>query len=179
MTKFIPATLLATACLLSSCGDKKADTSAPAQKEAAAAALPTSLFATAKPAAKALSVVEAKKLANGAEVTLIGDIGGSVKGVFNEKFAIFTLADETAITSCDKEEGDNCVTPWDYCCEDSKSMIASTLSVQIVDANGKVIKNTLRDANGLKELSKVVITGKIEKKGDATLVNASSIYIAK
>ena len=95
--------------------------------------------------------------------------------------AILVLADEKAITSCDDIPGDSCETPWDYCCEDSSKIAASTATIQVRDDNGKVIRSTLRDLGGLKELSHLVIGGTVDSSStaEALIVNADKIHIEK
>ena len=143
----------------------------------AADALPDSLFLKESPTTAA-NVGETKKSAKeGEEVTLRGQIGGQVKDVFNSSRATFMLADMN-LKSCDKIPGDNCKTPWDFCCVPANEKAANIAFVQVVDAKGKLLKSTLKGANGLDHLSVVVVKGKVAKMdGTNMIVNATGIYL--
>ena len=143
-------------------------------------AFESSLLLTAKPEG-AVSVVEARaKMQKGGQVVVAGDIGGRVPP-FVEKRAAFVLADQKNITSCDKKHGDACKRPWDYCCDDPKKIAESIMIVQVLDSNGKVVKQTLKGWNQLKELSSVVIRGTYDKSSTESnvIINATGIYCEK
>ncbi len=175
VTLFVLA--LSAFALIPGCGKKDA----PEKKtQSSPDMLPSSLQLKTKPV-NALSVVEARKQSNaGAKVILIGDIGGRVPPFIGNRAALI-LADETAITSCDKKHGDGCKTPWDYCCDTPKTIAESILTVQVLDSNGTVIKASLKGFVGLKELSKVIIVGTYDDTStkENVIVNATGIYKVK
>jgi len=111
---------------------------------------------------------------------VIGDIGGRVPP-FVENRAAFILADEKNIVSCNKKHGDGCKKPWDYCCESPEKINASIVVVQVLDDKGKVVKHSLKEWNGLKELSKVIITGTYDETSTESnvIINATGIYSVK
>ena len=99
----------------------------------------------------------------------------------SDSMALLVLADETAIKSCDDIEGDECETPWDYCCEDSDKIAASTATIQVRGEDGKLVRSTLRGLGGLKELSRLVVTGTVDpaSSADNLIVNATKTHVAK
>ena len=111
---------------------------------------------------------------------MTGDIGGRVPP-FVDNRAAFILADEKNIVSCDKKHGDRCKKPWDYCCESPEKINNSIVVVQVLDGAGKVVKQSLKGWNGLKELSKVTITGTYDETSTASnvIINATGIYPVK
>ena len=147
---------LITAAGLAGCGEDKIVTEKETSK------FNSTLTLTTQPV-NPLSVVEARaKVSKGTPVIVIGDIGGRVPPFVGNR-AAFILVDENKITSCDKVHGDRCKAPWDYCCEDPKAIAQSILVIQVLDDNNKVIKQTLKGWNSLKELSKVIIEGTYDK----------------
>ena len=99
----------------------------------------------------------------------------------SDSAAILVLADETAIASCDQIPGDDCKTPWDYCCELPSKIAASTATIQVKGEDGKLLRSTLRGVGELKELSHLVISGTVDSTStaDALIVNATSIHVEK
>jgi len=113
----------------------------------------------------------------GKEVTISGKVMGRMTP-FVEGRAILVLGDPEKITSCDLHPGDGCQTPWDVCCDDEDVIKASIASIQVVDADGKLIKEGLKGLNGIKELSNLVVKGTIAEgsNADILIVNATGIY---
>lgn len=140
-------------------------------------ALPDSLFLKESPTT-ASNVGELKKSAKeGDEIVLRGQIGGQAKDVFNSSRATFMVAD-MKLKACNKLPGDTCETPWDFCCVPVNEKAANIAFVQVVDAKGKLLKSTLKGANGLDHLSVVVVKGKVAKvDGTNMIVNATGIYV--
>ena len=165
--------------LLASCGGGD-DTNADKNKKDDGSAFPSSLISD-KPIEGAVGVVAARAAGKSGEpIVLRGKVGG-VDPALSEAAAIFVLADEKAITSCDDIPGDECPTPWDYCCADPDVKKASIATIQIVDADGKVIRKGLRGLGGIKELSRVIISGTVDKAStpENMIVNASTIHVEK
>lgn len=141
---------------------------------------PAELMLAAEPEG-AKSVGEVRKSAKeGAEVVVVGRVGGR-KDPFVAGRAILMLAD-AAVKACG-ERGceDGCKTPWDFCCEPSESLSANTLTVQVVDEEGKPLKYELRGVAGIKPLSEVVIRGTVAPgSGEKSMVvNATGIFVKR
>lgn len=142
--------------------------------------IPESLITPLAPQG-ALSVVEARAAAKpGEPIVLRGKVGGKATPI-SDAVAILVLADEKAISSCDLDPSDECETPWDYCCEESAKIAASTATIQVKGEDGKLIRATLRGVGALKELSHLVISGTVDAAStpEALIVNASSIHVEK
>jgi len=171
---------LGLAVTFSSCSDDKQKTSADAemnQQDKELASL-TAILLSEEPA-NAIDIADMRKTATpGDPVVFTGKaIGG--RDIFMEKRAVMTLGDSNHITSCDLIEGDNCATPWDVCCDDPDVIKASIVTVQIADKDGKPLKTTLKGLGGIKELSKVIVTGQVAKGSnkDNMIINATGIYV--
>ena len=98
---------------------------------------------------------------------------------FVDNRALFVVGDEGTLTSCDLRTGDQCRTPWDVCCEPADAIRAGTATIQIVDADGNVLKQSIRGVGGLKELSRVRVEGVVAPQSteDALIINATGIQI--
>ena len=128
-----------------------------------------------------LGVVEARAQAKpGEAITLRGKVGGKMTPI-SDGVAILVLADEKAIASCDENPDDLCETPWDYCCEDQAKITASIATVQVRGSDGKVVRASLRGKDGLKELSRLVVSGTVDEASndDVLIVNATQIHVEK
>ena len=135
-------------------------------------------FVLAEVPGDALSVIGAREsVKNDDEVVLSGRIGGS-ENPWIEGRAIFTLVDDS-LKSCNEIPGDNCLTPWDYCCETEK-LKTSTALIKVVDENGNPVKTDARELLGVRELTKVTVQGKAQRDDAGNLtVLATSIHVQK
>jgi hypothetical protein len=141
------------------------------------APLPTGFFVE-KPPENAKDVSEARKaetLKPGDEVVLRGRIGGS-KEPFVAGRAVFTLMGR-GLKACSENPDDKCSKPWDYCCETKADILANSVTVQVVDAKGQILRTDMKGRRGLKELSEMVVVGKVASAdGKAVVVNATAVY---
>lgn len=145
----------------------------------AAAPLPESVFLKEEPAG-AKVVEDVKKTAKvGDIVSLRGKVGGS-KEPFVEGRAVFTVMGP-GLKSCDEgSDMPSCATPWDYCCDTSKEIAAHSATIQIVDANGAPLRAAVRGTHGIKELSQLIVVGKVKQADDTVLlVDATGIFVAE
>ncbi len=127
--------------------------------------------------AEAQSVLDTrKKTKDGDDVVIVGRIGGR-KDPWGSGQASFSLID-ASLVPCSEIEGDNCDTPWDYCCDDPKRLLASMATVNIVDAQGDTVQTPARELLGVKELQTVVVRGKAKRddKGNLTIL-AMGLYV--
>lgn len=168
--------LLTVALFLYSCG--KDEVKAP-EKIKVEVELPSGLFSSSN-IDGAVSVIEARKLKAGDKVKVHGKIMGTTDPFIKGR-ALFVIGDPTKLTSCDLRPGDDCPAPWDVCCDEDKDIAAGTLSVQVVDEDGKIMKAGLEGKSGLKKLSKVIIEGVVasNSSADAMTINAERIFIKK
>ena len=126
----------------------------------------------------AKGVIESKKQAtDGAEVVVLGRIGGSQKPFTGR--AAFTIVD-ASLKPCNEIEGDTCPVPWDYCCEAPDDLAKATLLVKFVDDKGKTLPHDAREWLGVKELQTVVIRGQVKKDDESGLtILASGVFVRK
>jgi hypothetical protein len=108
------------------------------------------------------------------EVVVAGRIGGSVDP-WLEGIAAFSIVDPS-LKACNAIPGDNCPTPWDYCCE--SNLKDSMALVKIVDDGGNVVQSDARTLLGVKELDTVVVRGKAQRDdaGNLTIL-ASGVHV--
>lgn len=133
-------------------------------------------YALAQEPAGAKDVNEVRKHAkNGDDVVIVGRIGGNVKP-WVEGRAVFWIVDRS-FKPCNERPGDNCETPWDYCCDDPDELRKGMATVKVVDDQGLTVAVDARQLLSLKELQTVVVRGKAERDDDGNLtVLASGIF---
>lgn len=171
--------LLATAALLVSCKEKPAAAAVPASAPADHAAVQAVLAAAPAGDAKAIAAVRASAKP-GDEVTLTGRIMGSASP-FVAGRAAFILADPAILTACNDKPGDECDTPWDSCCNTPEEKKKGIATIQIVGADGRVLKESLEGTGGLAKLATLTVTGKVAaaSTADVLIVNATAIHAGK
>ncbi len=167
---------LAVQCCVMLAGCERG-TDTPNQETAnAGATIPAAVFVEASPG-DAIGVKALKDSGRReGDVIVRGRIGGRARP-FVEGAAVFVLVD-SALKPCNELHGDKCATPWDYCCETPEAMAANTLTVQIVDADGRPIRRSAENAHGLASLSTLVVAGEIAGSSSegALIVNARRIW---
>jgi len=119
---------------------------------------------------EALAVVDAKLAGAKDRVVVVGRIAKITPGS-----AQFTLVDTELAYCGETNHEDKCPTPWDYCCENPKTLVANSMVVEARDASGKALATPALP--NLREVDKVKIAGKLTKDdfGNFTLV-ATGIY---
>lgn len=150
---------------------------APTTTTAPSAKAPDARYVLADEPADAQSVIAVRKAAqDGDEVTITGRIGGDVDPWVQGR-ATFLIADHS-LTPCSEREGDNCPTPWDYCCE--SGIAESKATIKIVDDAGETVPTDARELLGVKELQTVTIRGqaKRDEAGNLTVL-AKGVYVKR
>jgi hypothetical protein len=144
------------------------------------APLPNGFFVDKLPE-NARDVSEARKagtLKVGDEVVLRGRVGGS-KEPFVAGRAVFTLMGR-GLKACNENPDDKCSKPWDYCCETKEDILANSVTVQVTDARGQILRTDMKGRRGLKELTEIVVVGKVASADSKSLVLvASSAFVAR
>jgi len=180
MKYILSAVLLMGLAFLAGCGSKDAAPqkgAGPAvgtSGAAASAALPAGLILAAAPEG-AKDILEVKKsIKEGDEVVIRGRVGGDVK-VF---VGATMLVTDMSLQSCDMKPGDECKTPWDYCCDPPETIQQHRALVQLVGADGKTLKTSLEGT--LSPLDIVVVKGKVYKAESSNfIINATGIFVEK
>jgi hypothetical protein len=142
-----------------------------------AVALDTFFTPTAATAAGAIHKVRTTAKP-GDPVVVTGRIMGREKP-FVEGRAAFVLGDPAVLAACNDKPGDECTTPWDTCCNSNEEKQTGTATIQLVGADGRVLKQGLKGLHGLTELSTVTVTGTIDKasSAEALIINASKLHV--
>ncbi len=128
----------------------------------------TKTFKLADPG-RGVSVKKVKEMGPGEEVLVEGRVSNMVKGLH-----AYNLVDDELYYCGRGGKEDDCKTPWDYCCVDAGERAAATISVEVRDANGKVLPMGRPGPvhADLRLLDLVTVKGKIEKDehGNVTIV---------
>lgn len=113
---------------------------------------------------------------DGEDVVVIGRVGGRVEP-FVKGRASFTIVD-SSLKSCADKEGDNCPTPWDFCCEHPQDLARATMLVKFVDESGKTLEQDAREILHIEPLQTVVVRGRAKRDADGNLtVLASGLHV--
>ena len=139
--------------------------------------LPKGMFLESAPG-DARSIIELKKTAKeGDEVLMHVVIGGRARP-FVENRAIMTVVEMTMPNQC-TFPGEHCTTPWDFCCASPEELRENSATVQINDAQGRLLKVDLPAASPLKPMSILLVRGTVGPRPDeqTLVVNASGIYV--
>jgi hypothetical protein len=170
-------TCLFLALALVSCkkSDTTSTTAAPHAASAPSAALTAVIDARATGEAKAIHVVR-ESAQPGDTVTVTGRIMGTMKP-FVEGRTAFILGDPGLLTPCNERPDDDCETPWDNCCDSREDKKRGTATIQIVDADGRVLKEPIEGVAGIEKLSRLTITGTVAdgSSADLLIINATAI----
>lgn len=154
------------------CGPKEGPrASDPAGDDPAALAEGKKLMQTSEPTGARSVIAVREKAKNGDEVVVAGQVGGASRP-FTKGRASFLIVDSSLKPTAE------CDCPWDFCELDKKVLANARISVKFVDGAGNTLAAGAREMFGLKELSSVVIKGKVHRDDkDNVVVVASGIYV--
>lgn len=162
------------AIALASCQSKDDDSATTEPKEASPELM---AVIDAKVDAEPSDIHVIRKTAKpGDTITVTGWVMGNMNP-FVEGRAAFILGDPKVVTACNVRPDDHCSTPWDVCCDDPADIKRATASIQIVDADGRVLKEGIEGVEGIEKLSKLLVTGTVAEGSseDSLVINASAI----
>jgi hypothetical protein len=125
----------------------------------------------------ARGVIETRKEAkDGDAIAVVGRVGGSKEPMVKGRTA-FTIVD-VSLKSCRDTEGDNCPTPWDYCCSTKEELARSSVMIKFVDEQGKTLAHDAKEILGIEPLNTVVVKGHARRDPDGNLtVLADGIFV--
>src|SRR5688500_15340786 len=128
--------------------------------------------ADVKPVAEAIQAADDKS-----DVTMVGRIGGAVNPWVDD-VAACTIVDPS-LQACSDIPGDNCPTPWDYCC-DQKNLKTHSVMVKFVDEKGSVVPVDARKLFDVEPLQTVVVKGHLQKDNSGkTALIAEKMFVRK
>jgi hypothetical protein len=128
-----------------------------------------------KEPAGARTVKEARQeVKDGAEVVLVGHIGGDKKPWVEGRATFWVVG--PSVKPCPPEEG--CPTPWDCCCTPKEELLKVMATVKVVDDTGEAVRTDARKLLGLKEGQTVVVRGRAKRdaKGNLTVL-ADGLFV--
>ncbi len=127
---------------------------------------PAPAWLSAQPLTGAVEITDAKATVQaGDTVTLRGRIGGRRDPISAAQGTLVLV--DPSLPSCADTPGDNCPTPWDYCCEPRDILQARSATVQLVDAQGAPVAIP---EGLLKPLDEVVVQGTAGPRPDAAVL---------
>jgi hypothetical protein len=136
---------------------------------------------TAPPSGESKSIHLIRATAKpGDEITVSGKIMGNAKP-FVDGRAAFILGDPEVLTPCNLDPSDKCTTPWDACCDSPEDKKRGIATIQVVGADGRVLKEPVEGVGGLVNLTTVTVTGKVAEGSstDVLIINAQAIRSGK
>jgi len=176
MLRFGYGIALTMVALAAGCGPNGGSTPGPqsGEQSSPAALAEGKAFVLASEPAGAKGARDIRKHAkDGDEVVVVGQVGGAAKP-FTEGRASFLIVDPSlkATSECD--------CPWDFCEHPKTELAAARLSVKFVGADGKTLKAGAKEMFGIKELTAVVVKGKVNRddRGNVVVV-ASGIFVRR
>ncbi len=169
---------IASAALFASC-EKKEITAATPTASAPSAALSAVLAASPTGEPKSIHLIRATAKP-GDQITVSGKIMGNEKPFVDGRSA-FILGDPEVLTACNEDPADKCTTPWDVCCDSPEDKNRGIATIQIVGADGRVLKESVEGVGGLANLAAVTVTGKVAEgsSADLLIINAQAIRSGK
>ena len=81
------------------------------------------------------------------------------------------------LTPCNEDPADKCTTPWDNCCDSPEDKKRGIATIQVVGADGRVLKEAVEGIGGLKNLATVTVTGKVAEGSSSDLLIVSAVAI--
>ena len=162
-----------TALALASCQSKDDDSTAAQQP--ASAELTAIIDAKVDGDAQDIHVIR-QTAKPGDTITIKGRIMGN-DNPFVEGRAAFILGDSEVITACSDRASDGCSTPWDTCCDTPEDIKRATATIQIINADGRVLKEGIEGVAGIEKLAKLLVTGTVAEGSTAErlVINATAI----
>jgi hypothetical protein len=169
---------LATAALLASCDKKETSVTTP-PTSAPSATLSAVLATSPTGEPKSIHLIRATAKP-GDQITVSGKIMGNEKPFVDGRSA-FILGDPEVLTACNEDPADKCTIPWDACCDSPEDKKRGIATIQILGADGRVLKESIEGVGGLQKLAAVTVTGKVAEgsSADLLIINAQAIRSGK
>jgi hypothetical protein len=176
MRKLIPSAFVVVIASLVTAGCQRSDEPPTAGADTRGTRQTSHYLLTEEPG-PAKGVLDLKQQArDGDLVVVIGRVGGRVEPFVKGRTS-FTIVDPS-LKTCSEREGDNCPTPWDYCCERKEDLARATAFVKFVDEAGNTLEQDAREALGIEPMQTVVVCGRAKRDADGNLtVLASGLYV--
>jgi hypothetical protein len=134
--------------------------------------LPDGLFGKDPPANPLAIKLVKGRAQQGETVILFGRVSGRAVP-FVEGRAVFLMAD-TTLPPCSC----GCPTPWDLCCSPPNVVMEGLVTIQVLGPDGRPLKATLQNVNGLQPMANVVVQGRVAKRDmNVFVVSADRIYV--
>lgn len=175
-TTALSALLCAALVFAAGCGGgDSADNGGDTPGDGAAAALPDGLILTSAPEG-AQSIIALKESASEGDEVVVHVIVGGKMDTHVDGRASAAIIDAALDNPCTGED-DHCQTPWDYCCTPQEVITANLATLQIVDADGRVLATDL--SKTLPEMTVLTVRGVVGPRPDPQVltINATGIYI--
>lgn len=177
-TALIIAAAMVAACERSATTESTASSKSAGTGAGPSAALGAVIAAQAPAAPQAIHIVR-DSAKPGDTITVSGRVMGNISP-FTDGRAAFILGDPALLTACSDIPGDECETPWDNCCDSPEDKKRGTATIQVVDPEGRVLRENIEGVGGIEKLAILTVTGTVAAASspDALIINASAIHSA-
>lgn len=164
-------TALMLALLATACGESgHAGSGGSSNSSVGKAALPASFALSSEPVGAKGVGATIEGLAAPGPVVMRGRVG--IEGSDSAYFSLVDLSQKGCI-----EMGDECPTPWDYCCTPADVLAKQSATVEF-RVDGKLAAGSVLGVHGIDHLKEVVVTGEASKDaGGNVVVVASGIWV--
>ncbi len=145
------------------------------QEEPAASVAETPSWVLASAPSGAQNITDAKAAAvEGDEIAIRGIIGGTMEPI-SAASPVFRIVDTGLFNRCTSDD-DHCSTPWDYCCAAPEDVVASSATVQLINADGSPF--TGDPTANLDPLDEVILVGTVGPRpnSDVLTIKATGVY---
>lgn len=153
-------------------GNGKSSSNAPASTDN----LPADLFVTAKiDGAKSVSEIK-KDAKEGDQVIIRGVVGGAVDPFVANRAMVSVI--DYAVVSC-KDNGEECPTPWDYCCTPQDELTKGRATIQVAGKDGSPLKVAISAGQKIKPYDVIIVRGKVGPRPspEVLVVTADAIHV--
>ncbi|XAL99664.1 hypothetical protein OT109_19055 [Phycisphaeraceae bacterium D3-23] len=174
---FLFSVLLTLSLVLAAgCGKTDAGKTGPGSDTGDTASLPDGLFLASAPEGAQTIASLKENASEGDEVVVHVVVGGRMDPLVAGR-ASAAIIDAGLDNPCTGED-DHCQTPWDYCCTPPEDITANLATLQVVDAEGRVLAADLSDM--FQPMAVLTVRGVVGARPDPQVltINATGIYIA-
>lgn len=170
------AMLTATFALAAGCGDGgSANSGGNTPGNGTNTALPADLFLTSAPDGVQTIAALKETASEGDEVVVHVVVGGRLEPLVAGRASAAII--EASLDNPCTGEDDHCQTPWDYCCTPPEQITANLATLQVLDADGRILAADIADT--LPPMTVLTIRGVVGPRPDPQVltINATGIYI--
>lgn len=173
--------VLAASGLIASCQKPESENSTSGANESSGPSLALTKVIEASPSGEVQAIHVVRATAQpGDSITISGRVMGNASP-FVAGRAAFILGDPEVLTACNENPDDACETPWDNCCDSPEDKKRGTATIQVIDADGRVLKETIEGVGGIEKFAPLTVSGTVAEGStkDLLVINANAIDVTE